>query len=130
MLRVPAVTPFRPFNCKWTGPHQAKLGRNTTSTDSVLRLHLFKIHHPTGGGYRTIIPPSGAQQQWLQTGAVTKYRSANSGSLGFPNRRDAQQTISRAETYRQKEKTRNQKKISENLQLPHHGIVISKQFAS
>jgi transposase InsO family protein len=22
MLRVPAVTPFRPFNCKWTGPHQ------------------------------------------------------------------------------------------------------------
>ncbi|KAH0820797.1 hypothetical protein GEV33_001994 [Tenebrio molitor] len=22
MLRVPAVTPFRPFICKWTGPHQ------------------------------------------------------------------------------------------------------------
>ncbi|KAH0820908.1 hypothetical protein GEV33_001883 [Tenebrio molitor] len=100
MLRVPAVTPFRPFNCKWTGPHQAKLGRNTTSTDFVLRLHLFKIHHPTGGGYRTIIPPSGAQQQWLQAGAVTKYRSANSGSLGFPNRRDAQQTIPRAESAR------------------------------
>jgi hypothetical protein len=22
MLRVPAMTPFRPFNCKWTRPHQ------------------------------------------------------------------------------------------------------------
>ncbi|KAH0820319.1 hypothetical protein GEV33_002472 [Tenebrio molitor] len=25
MLRVPAVTPFRPFNCKWTGPHQTEV---------------------------------------------------------------------------------------------------------
>ncbi|KAJ3622294.1 hypothetical protein MTP99_002812 [Tenebrio molitor] len=76
MLRVSATTPFREFNSKWTGPHQVipRIGQshvyvitgearaNTTSIDSVLRLHKIKNHHARGEEHKKIISPSGAQQ--------------------------------------------------------------------